>query len=240
MCTVSFIPRKSGYILGMNRDEQRSRAKAVPPVIKDAGGCLALYPSEPTGGTWIGVNERRITLALVNWYSIPKSASGKALSRGDIIPRLLGSTDLVDARKTLKSIDLRSTNPFRLIGIFPDERTVMEWQWDLQKLNSLKHEWRAKSWISSGFDEPGAQKKRGAEFRRMSGHKSFGSIGWLRRFHASHHPERGPFSVCMHREDAATVSYTEIILTGRRVRMNYQPEAPCHAKTLSKHSFSIR
>ena len=35
-----------------------------------------------------------------------------------------------------------------------------------------------------------------------------GRLNWLRRLHRSHLPERGPFSICMHRSDAATVSYT--------------------------------
>ena len=36
------------------------------------------------------------------------------------------------------------------------------------------------------------------------------SLAWMRRLHRSHVPAPGPFSICVHREDARTVSYTEI------------------------------
>ena len=44
---------------------------------------------------------------------------------------------------------------------------------------------------------------------------------------ASHEPERGPFSICMHRREAATVSYTEIDVTRNRATMGYVPGPLC-------------
>ena len=58
MCTVTFIARKHGYALGMNRDEQLSRVPGLPPSEKTINGCRVLAPSEPGGGTWIALNER--------------------------------------------------------------------------------------------------------------------------------------------------------------------------------------
>jgi hypothetical protein len=51
----------------------------------------------------------------------------------------------------------------------------------------------------------------------------------LRRLHRSHSPEAGPFSTCMHRSDAATVSYTEITAFSRKARLRYHAAAPCNA-----------
>ena len=65
----------------MNRDEQRTRMKAHPPDLYQCGKHQAVYPSEPTGGTWIGINAAGITLALINWYSKPQLESKPAFSR---------------------------------------------------------------------------------------------------------------------------------------------------------------
>ena len=46
-------------------------------------------------------------------------------------------------------------------------------------------------------------------------------------YHASHRPERGPHSTCMHRQDASTVSFSSIEVDGTRVRFHYAPHSPC-------------
>jgi len=66
MCTMSFIPKSTGYLIGMNRDERVSREQAVSPQIIAFGKLEAIHPREPGGGTWIGANELGITFALLN------------------------------------------------------------------------------------------------------------------------------------------------------------------------------
>ena len=85
MCTVTFIARKNGFALGMNRDEKLARATARPPSIEEIGGRRALFPSEPSGGTWIGVNDTGAGFALVNWYSISARVAGASVSRGVVV-----------------------------------------------------------------------------------------------------------------------------------------------------------
>ena len=133
----------------------------------------------------------------------------------------------VDA--ALAEVSLIRVNPFRLIGVFPRDKTVVEWRWNLQRLECLAHPWQTNIWISSGFDEPGAQRMRGKSFSEALRQRSTGSTEWLRRLHRSHGPERGPCSICMHREDAATVSYTEVIVTRQSATLRYAPGAPCCA-----------
>ncbi|MEW6303391.1 MAG: hypothetical protein AB1705_07975, partial [Verrucomicrobiota bacterium] len=54
-----------------------------------------------------------------------------------------------------------------------------------------------------------------------------GTLGWLRGLHRSHEPARGPYCFCMHRADAATVSYTEVTVSRTMGTMRYWPGAPC-------------
>jgi hypothetical protein len=221
MCTVTFSPRKSGYALAMNRDEKLTRVAALPPSKKIINGVGVVAPSEPGGGTWIALNDFSITFALINWYSVAARVQKNQISRGEIIKAVgvASASDLAD--KILENYPLRKTNPFRLIGIFPARKEIVEWQWDLKKLARKKHRWQLQQWISSGFDEATAQRVRGQTFRAALKQKSAGSLDWLRRLHRSHAPEAGPFSICMHRADAETVSYTEVAVSARRAAMRY-------------------
>ena len=109
----------------------------------------------------------------------------------------------------------------------PAQQAVVEWRWNLRRLERLEHGWQTRHWASSGFDETGAQEKRGQTFSQAMRIKTVGRLDWLQRLHRSHGPERGPYSVCMHREDAATVSYTEITVSRKAATLRYTPGAPC-------------
>jgi hypothetical protein len=240
MCTVTFIPRDTGYYLAMNRDEQMSRVAGLPPKQHFINGRAVLFPSEPNGGTWIALNDTGSCLALVNWYSVAARVNSGPVSRGEVIKSACGfaTSDLVEAE--LKRLSLHRMNPFRLIGIFPVDRKVTEWRWDLNKLVRKNHRWKAQQWISSGFDEPAAQRSRGKTFREAQSQRSAGSLDWLRRLHRSHLPHRGAFSTCVHRSDAMTVSYAEISVSPGKASMRYHPAAPCQKASSGKCSHDLQ
>ena len=135
--------------------------------------------------------------------------------------------DFADA--ALARIPLNRITPFRLIGVFPVTGEIVEWRWNLKQLIRKNHRWKSQQWISSGFDEPAAQRVRGRTFQQARRQRSVGSLDWLRRLHRSHSPQAGPFSTCMHRADAATVSYTEVAVSSRDATMRYHAGAPCKA-----------
>ncbi len=211
----------------MNRDESLTRQMGLPPAKIKLNGCDVLCPSESGGGTWIAANQGRVCFALINWYSVRTHVRGTAATRGKIILAVGDANSPDEADKLLMKCPLEKTNPFRLIGIFPATTKIIEWRWDLHMLARKRHCWRMQQWISSGFDEPVAQRVRSHTFRQALKQKSVGSPGWLRRLHRSHLPDPGPFSICMHRADATTVSYTEIVANARGVTMNYHAGSPC-------------
>lgn len=211
----------------MNRDEKLIRPTGLPPKRRKVNGRAVISPSEPGGGTWIAVNDHGATLALINWYSITARVGGKAVSRGEVINSMCAaiSPDFADA--ALAGLPLGRINPFRLIGVSPVTGEIVEWRWNLKQLVRVNLPWKSQQWISSGFDEPTAQRVRGKTFQRALRQHSAGSLVWLRRLHRSHSPQAGPFSICMHRDDAATVSYTEVAVLSRRATMRYHPGTPC-------------
>ena len=227
MCTVTFIARKRGYCLGMNRDEKLTRPTALPPRKRTVNGRAVFAPSEPGGGTWIALNDQGATLALINWYSIKARVGRNTVSRGEVVNSVSAaiSSDATDA--ALHGLPLNRINPFRLIGVFPTTSEIVEWRWNLNQIVRKRHRWRSQQWISSGFDEPAAQRVRGRTFRLARKQESAGSLDWLRRLHRSHAPETGPCSTCMHRDDAATVSYTEISVSPHGAVMRYHAGPLC-------------
>jgi len=237
MCTVTFIPREVGYYLAMNRDEQLKRIAGLPPQRRIVDGRTVLCPSEPGGGTWISLNDSRVCFALINWYSVQTRVKESAVSRGEVVNSISSCISIGEAQERLRRLPLTRVNPFRLIGIFPDDREVIEWSWDLSQLLWKEHPWEIRQWISSGYHEPTAQVTRSAAFRKAQLDDSAGTLDWLFGLHRSHDPERGPFSTCMHRPDAATVSYTEIDASTDRSSMRYLSGSPCMNSQPGSSSF---
>jgi hypothetical protein len=166
-----------------------------------------------------------VCLALINWYRIERKPKKDTLSRGLVVKELAGkSTKEIAA--AVKKLPVRKLRPFRLIAIVPGERRVIEWRWNLQRLAIRNHEWQLQHWFSSGFNEPRAEVERRRVCAAANDQESAESLSWLRQLHRSHAPKRGPFSICMHRPDAATVSYTEVAVSKQRAIMRYK-SGPC-------------
>lgn len=229
MCTVSFLPIAGGFALAMNRDEKKSRVMGEPPRRRMTGHYTALHPAEPGGGTWIGVNHKGMALALINWHAQPENPDA-SLSRGMVVPHLLAARHMPRMATLFQTLPLARLNPFRLIAVSLSERTVKEWRWDGDRLAMSQKPWRRAHWFSSGYEETEAARLRGRAALAASRESSGGTVRWLRRLHQSHRPARGPFSICMHREDAQTVSYTEILASNEGARMRYAAGALCKEK----------
>ena len=91
----------------------------------------------------------------------------------------------------------------------------------------LEFSWARKHWFSSSLSDSLAEKERGRTCETAAGEPAAGSYGWLRRLHRSHIPGPGPFSVCVHRQDAATLSYTEVRCDATQISMDYLGGNPC-------------
>lgn len=229
MCSVTFIPRADGFLLGMNRDESLSRPAANPPERRTRTGRLALYPTEPTGGSWIGLNDTGLTLALINWYAVPRAPGIGRVSRGIVVPSLLAAASLDEVRAAMVVMPKQDMAPFRLLAFSSVGRTAFEFCWDQRTLEEVPHAWEPQHWFSSGHDEPRAQLERAKVARKAWQQPRAGTPPWLRRLHASHEPARGPCCFCMHRKEAATVSYTEIVVTTHAATMRYHDGPLCTA-----------
>lgn len=96
-----------------------------------------IFPSEPGGGTWVGVNDAGISLALLNWYAAAAPATDPPVSRGLVVRETLMADRPDTAEARLRELPLDRLRPFRLIGFFPGDATVGEWLWDGRRLDHL-------------------------------------------------------------------------------------------------------
>ena len=225
MCTLSFIPEANGYLVGMNRDEQISRSSTLPPERFPIEGGYAVYPRENSGGTWIAANSFGVTLALLNWYSVAAIAP-KSQSRGEVIPKLIAGEDSGSVHDALTRLPLGGTLPFRLVGFFPSERAIAEWRWNQHKVEQLEFTWQRHHWFSSGISDAEAERQRGEVFLRSSPNGR-SARDWLRTQHRSHKNGPGPFSICVHRNDVRSISYSEIHFSERGLLLEMFSGSPC-------------
>jgi len=239
MCTVSFLPNRHGFYLAMNRDEKRDRFRGLPPTIVKFPNGRAVFPREPTGGTWISANDAGICLALINWHRVNREPKNDVVSRGQVIMALAGESCVNDIADGIAKLPLRKLRPFRLIAVVPSEKIVTEWRWNLESLTMRKHQWQQQHWFSSGLDERRAELERQRVCEAAQSKQSTRNLDWLRQLHRSHAPKRGPFSICMHRSDASTVSYGEIAVSSSRATMRYKTGPCCSSGRMISRTISL-
>jgi hypothetical protein len=214
----------------MNRDELRSRPRAVRPRYFESNGVTAVYPSESSGGTWIAANAFGQLFALLNWHSADARAfTEKQRSRGEIIPQMIFDSDLPAGATIFFSAKLDGILPFRLIGVDPKHRMVSEWRWDGRQISRLALPWARKHWFSSSLSDDQAEQYRAPTCTLAACVRDPEGPDWLADLHRSHRPFSGPYSVCVHRPDAVTVSYTEVLVNSRRISMRHVAGSPCES-----------
>lgn len=227
MCTLTWIALERGYELNFNRDEKLTRATAIPPQRFERAGRAWIAPTDPDGGgSWIGVNDHGVTLALLNGYRRVDDAARQWRSRGLLVQELFDLERAEQLASRLRARALGDLRSFTLLALDRDVRAVAA-TWDGAQLAFQVRESASAPLCSSSLDPTGATKARGELFEALRREHGGVEREWLREFHASHAPERGALSPCMHRADAQTQSFTRVCVVGDVAELEYRPGAPC-------------
>lgn len=242
MCTVSIIAICRGFRLVTNRDEQRDRPAANPPLWRPLPGpretLRVIWPADrlrdgTEGGTWIAASERGLAMTILNANLNPHPPlPTRPASRGDIIPALLHLNSAHAVAAALHDMDLDPYPPFRLIAVeqpTPDEPpAIAEIRWDRRLVASAWHRPPA-CFASSGLGDHLVQQRIPLFHDLLAGAGDHDLPAAQDRFHAHAWPDRPQLSVLMSRAEARTVSTTTVDVvrdarTGRaQVAMNYRP-----------------
>jgi uncharacterized protein with NRDE domain len=239
MCTLSIIsvpqgawPRPIGLRVVVSRDEERDRPPALAPRWRTLeSGVRAIWPTDPRGGgTWIGAADTGLVLALLNLNLEPAPALPANLrSRGQVIPRLIGSPSAAAAIAALDAFDLDRFAPFRLIAVdapkLGGSPRVVETRWDRRDLMTSPPSQAPACFVSSGLGDSRVRRRQGVfEELVVQGGPTPQAQD---HFHLHVWPDHPELSVLMSRPDARTVSITTIEVSQAEgafgVRMGYQP-----------------
>lgn len=232
MCTVSWLRQAEGYVLLCNRDERHTRKPAGGPRVGAVRGVSFVAPVDGDHrGSWIGTNQFGLTLCLLNRYGDWKPDPNRDYtSRGLLLDDLLDCRGSQQLSERLNHIELDRFQPFTMLELSVDEpATLIDWT-GLECTIQLDAELRMPL-TSSSLKDPNVSALRRKVFAEMVSQRGSIDQELLHQFHRSHLPERGPHSVCMHRDDAATVSLCTVTVGPASVEFLCHPKSPCRKAT---------
>lgn len=229
MCTVSWLHTGDGYHLLCNRDERHTRKAALAPFVQQQQDVHFIAPVDRDhGGSWIAVNEFGLAFCLLNRYpseSCHNEERREYRSRGLLLMELVDCRDSMEARSRIDRFKLEEFPPFTLAMLAPAEPSLLIHWTGCDAL--LEYNSDAMPLVSSSFNQRGVGICRKRLFERMVAEQGHINIRGLLDFHSSHWPAPSAYSPCMHREDAATVSFSWIKVGEDGIEFFYLPFAPC-------------
>ena len=231
MCTVTWLRTPGRYDLFFNRDEKKSRLEAHPPALRELNGVRYIAPSDANaGGTWIGVNERGLTVCLLNHYGAKDSdrTHRPAVSRGKLVSGLMDARSVAEVGDRVFQAGVHLYRPFFLVAMELEGQPVLH-AWDGRHLNNRALTDGDLPFSTSSFDTENVLKARKAMYDGMKAMAGEVTTELLEQYHFSRDPQGGPYSVCMHRDDAETVSFTHVTVTPNHIDLLYIPRS--HHKT---------
>ncbi|WP_353412505.1 NRDE family protein [Arenicella sp. 4NH20-0111] len=242
MCTMTWFVNEDGYELFFNRDERLTRRRASLPAIQkhDLQDDRTLYIS-PTdadaGGTWIATNEYGVTVCLLNHYQFEQIETYKKwISRGEIVRRFSSILQLHEADQLFDGMNLEDYRAFRMFIIEPNgANRLMVWDGHAARIESDV----TKPKSSSSVDAQNVKALRRQLFAEMGLENSRSAQDYI-RFHSSHEPSRSKDSVCMHREDAQTVSLSYVKVDRHSVNFCYADGSPCEVALSKPMTLALR
>ena len=228
MCTVTCCRVSGGFVVRMNRDESLARAHGMPPRVMDVGGTRVLCPLDAEhGGTWIGANEHGVVVAVLNGDPAMVTGDGPWRSRGLVALAALAAPSAAAATDVLRATDPSRHRPFTALAV---DRLGVASAVEATPAG-IRHRTLALPAIlaSSSVAHHEAIAARTAHFADwILGADDVDAR--LAAFHGTHAPQRGPLSVCMHRDDARTVSASCVVVTGDAVTLAHHDGPPCEAR----------
>lgn len=235
MCTVSWYADTNSYKVFFNRDESKDRARAVAPEIYTVRSQTCsqshIMPLDPVGGgSWFAVNDFGLVFALLNFYQgrLPK---GRLRSRGEIVKEIVSSRSLVEARTYLQALNLAKFPPFSLLVFTPElmqeQKEVPLFCWNGK---TLLQQSMSSPLFSSAIDFDVVRESREKIYKNLILTKDKVETEDFLQLHKSHLPDKSRFSICMHRNDASTVSFSYVSVNSESVDFYYADGAPCQAQ----------
>ncbi len=221
MCTLSWWVAETERGVLFNRDEKRTRSHGLAPDIRQGtSGRPILMPKDPdAGGTWIGVNGVGLIVALLNNYPFYQGTQPGQRSRGKLVVDLLDQADTAaDCMSRLAGLDSSIYSGYLLFAMGRGGGPMAR-EWDGEQLSeiSLTGEGGLHVLTSSSFRREECEDFRFELFKGESRERAT-----LKEKHGFFHPDDHALGPVMVRDDAATDSITEIVVSPNHAHMWFQ------------------
>lgn len=167
MCTVTFIPNKTGFILTSSRDESIDRATEVPTVHYHKDKKYYYPRDESASGSWIGVSETGVICCLLNGAMEKHQKNAKhTRSRGLVLLDCLSKDGLPDY---IDHIELINVEPFTLLYFNPfNSNKAYQFMWDgKHKLLTPIDTQTAAIWSSATLYSPEIRLSKSTHFNQF-------------------------------------------------------------------------
>lgn len=242
MCTVTALPRtlliadpspdRLLLRVACNRDELLTRQPALPPTLWAAGARRVLMPIDPdSGGTWIAASDAGVVFVLLSANprvanpGVPVSAG--EISRGTIIPSLVGCATVSRALAQAEKLAATRFAPFRLLIL--DRYEVVDCWPDGDRIRHRRSYLQSAILrTSSGLGDAVVARPRRTLFQRTFNGPSDSRVS-QDLFHRHQWSGREAISVNMRRPDARTVSQTIVEVRDGSVTLAYRAVEWPHA-----------
>jgi hypothetical protein len=166
LCTVTFLPTASGFILTSNRDESPVRAAiTLPPQSYQLINATAYFPKDPQGGTWIAVSgEGRMHCLLNGAFEKHVHQPPYRKSRGIVV---LDSLEYDIAEQFASDYDFSGIEPFTLVMVNSAGLLQLhEFRWDGKDAHlKILAAGTPHIWSSASLYDQTARKKREEVFQ---------------------------------------------------------------------------
>lgn len=165
MCTLTYIPTKTGFVFTHNRDENALREPAFPPSVSIVNGIEILFPKDGrAGGTWIACNQIWSVCLLNGAFEKHKHLPPYAKSRGIVLLDFFAFDDL----KTFSTVyDFSGIEPFTLVCAENHLLSVFELRWDGERTYFKALDREPQIWSSATLYNLQAREKRMALFNQF-------------------------------------------------------------------------
>jgi hypothetical protein len=224
VCTLSWTATGAALEVFFNRDERNTRGPEIAPRVEtDAGVAFVAPRDSDQGGSWVGANDRGLVAGLLNGYDPRDSLVEAAVSRGGLVLAALARRDPESAAAAISELDLARSRSFVLALLSPQREPVVL-RWNRERLLVASGDSVRAPLISSSIAGVEVEARRRSVFASL---QSPWSAAALEAAHRSHRHGPSAYSVCMHREDGATRSFTRIGVGAESVRLSWFAGSPC-------------
>jgi hypothetical protein len=219
MCTVTFIPNRSGFTLTHNRDEAPSRSSVSIAQDDHKQDDLIVFPRDSkAGGTWFATSESGKTVCLLNGAFLKHHHNPPyKRSRGLMV---FDFFDYHDPNRFFHEYELDGMEPFTLIFARPGVLTELRWDEHQRHITHLPPD-QPRFWCSSTLYPPAIQNIREEVFQNWLQKNASHTPRDITRLHLKGSVNDPANNFVMLRDRVRTVSITQVVRQKKYARMRF-------------------